>query len=83
MDEEEIPVVPITDKYAALFSTGMGREVLADILTACHFGCSLDPQEGGFEAGLWIGEYNVGVLIAKKSGFLKAVDSLLGLVDGQ
>ena len=74
-DEEKIP---IEEKYRAVFSQGFGREVLADILINLHWGVTLDadnPHE--------IGEYNAGLMIAGKAGFLKDIDSYLGIVEGQ
>ena len=62
------------DKYRALFTNQMGREVLADILMTCHFGGSLDPDNKA-----QIAEYNVGVVIAAKAGFLDQLQTILGM----
>ena len=53
----------VRDKYRAIFLTPMGMDVLADILTECHFGCTLDPENV-----VQISEHNVGVLILAKCG---------------
>lgn len=46
-------------KHRLLFSSGIGLEVLADILTRhCHFGSYLDPEDKAR-----IGQYNVGIAI--------------------
>ena len=50
-------------KYRWLFSSPMGREVLADLLTECHFGITLDPDNK-----VQVAEYNVGVMILTKCG---------------
>lgn len=50
-------------KYRHLFSSSLGREVLADILGECHFGSTLDPDNKA-----QVAEYNVGVLILAKCG---------------
>ena len=50
-------------KYRLVFGNAMGQEVLADILTMTHFGCTLNsdnPQQ--------IGEYNIGIGIMAKMG---------------
>jgi len=78
MDEGEIFVIPITDKYTALFGSGMGREVLADILISCNWGVTLDPNDPG-----QIGVYNAGLVIAGKAGLLDQIDLLLGIMKGQ
>jgi hypothetical protein len=62
-----------TDKYRAIFSNTLGREVLADILLMCHFGATLDPDNK-----TQIAEYNVGLMIAVKAGLIDQLKSLLG-----
>ncbi|MBU0599085.1 hypothetical protein KKF61_08955 [Patescibacteria group bacterium] len=52
-------------KYRSVFLNSIGREVLLDILTMCHFGCTLD-----FENPAAISEYNVGITILHKCGIL-------------
>lgn len=65
----------IRDKYRTVFSTGTGREVLADILLTCHAGKTLDPDNK-----VQIAEYNVGKVIMDKSGIMEIFfDTLLGL----
>ena len=56
---------PLTAKYRRVLTQGIGKDVLSDILTMCHFGATLDmnnPHQ--------IAEYNVGVAILKKCGIL-------------
>jgi hypothetical protein len=72
VDDQNEPT--IEEKYRALFNHGFGTEILADILMNCHFGITLDPDNKA-----QIAEYNVGIAIAAKAGFLEEVDSLLGL----
>lgn len=55
----------LTAKYRSLFlnSGTIGQDVLGDIMSMAHFGCTLNadnPQQ--------IGEYNVGVAILAKLG---------------
>ena len=53
----------IGSKYRYVFASPLGREVLADLLSECHFGETLDlsnPHK--------IAEYNVGVMVLAKCG---------------
>lgn len=51
-------------KYRCVFAgSAVGREVLGDILTICHFGSTLDPDNPS-----QIGEHNVGVTVLAKMG---------------
>ena len=60
MDEERKKII---NKYRKVLLSPLGREVLIDILTMCHFGQTLDS------ANLHqIAEYNVGVAILAKLG---------------
>ena len=82
MDEDElIPESPeeryareMRDKYRALFTSQVGREVIADILMTCHFCGTLDPENAAM-----IAEYNVGVTIAAKAGILLDLQRFLGI----
>lgn len=81
MADQETKEVPIQDKYRALFSTGLGMEVLDDILRICHFGEILNTENSAMVA-----RYNVGLVILTKclgSGNRDAVrdfiSSMLGL----
>jgi len=77
MDEEtpeEKSAREIQDKYRFVFGYDLGLEVLRDILITCHFGVTLDPDNK-----VQIAEYNVGIVIAAKSGFLDRVKNLLAL----
>jgi hypothetical protein len=70
----------IKDKYRALFGSGIGVEVLADILALCHFGSTLDPDNK-----VQVAEYNVGVSLLARCGILapdnfeSVIHALLGL----
>ena len=55
----------VGSKYRYVFSSSMGREVLSDILTKCHFGSTLDPDNKA-----QIGELNIGILILAECGIL-------------
>ena len=71
MDENQFEALQVKeeiwvgDKYKYLFSSPMGREVLADILAECHFGTTLNPDNK-----VQIAEYNVGIMILAKCGIL-------------
>jgi hypothetical protein len=52
-------------KYRLLFRQGIGRDVLTDILSLCHFGSTLDPDNK-----VQIAEYNVGIAILGRCGML-------------
>ena len=61
----------ITAKYrATLITSALGKDVLADILKLCHFGCTLDPDNK-----VQVSEYNVGVAILHRCGIF-AEDTL-------
>lgn len=63
------------DKYRTVFlNSPIGLEVLADILTTCHFGCMLDPDNK-----VQVSENNVGTAILHKCGIF-AEDTLLEVV---
>lgn len=51
------------DKYRLVFNSPIGQEVLSDILTMTHFGCTLNSENPQS-----IGEHNVGVAILAKMG---------------
>ena len=53
----------LSQKYRHVFLTPIGREVLADILSMCHFGCTLVPENPA-----QIAEHNVGVAILANCG---------------
>lgn len=56
------------EKYRAVFGISVyGKEVLGDILSTCHFGCTLDPDNPA-----QVGEYNVGVTVLAKMGVFSA-----------
>ena len=53
----------VSQKYRYIFLSPVGREVLADILADCHFGCTLDPDNK-----VQVAEYNVCINILAKCG---------------
>lgn len=54
----------IRAKYRETFvNSALGKDVLADILTRCHFGRTLDPDNK-----VQVSEYNVGVFILARIG---------------
>ena len=57
------PKESIEPKYRSIFGSPMGREVLADILTECHFGSTLNPDNPA-----QVAEHNIGVMILAKCG---------------
>jgi hypothetical protein len=52
-------------RYRNVFGTGEGKIVLHDLLTMCHFGVTLDPENV-----VQVAEYNVGLVVASKAGVL-------------
>jgi hypothetical protein len=73
-DEREIRLGEISKRYSNLFGTEQGRLVLGDILTTFHFGESLDPDNP-----VRVAEYNAGLLILAKTGFLDVIKLELGM----
>jgi hypothetical protein len=53
----------LSQKYRHIFLSPIGREVLADVLALCHFGCTLDPDNK-----VQVSEYNVAVTILSNLG---------------
>ena len=72
---------PLQGKYRHIFINPLGIDVLSDILSMCHFGCTLDPENK-----VQISEYNVGVAILAKCGifsdetFGQVVDALCSVI---
>jgi|WetSurSiteA1Bulk_404760.scaffolds.fasta_scaffold01891_2 hypothetical protein len=65
-------------KYATVFGSPLGREVLADILYRTHWGSTLDAENK-----IQIAEYNVGVYILARAGILQHMNkTILGLPEG-
>lgn len=64
----------IQQRYRNTFGSEEGRKVLGDILTMCHFGETLDPQDS-----VAVAEYNVGVTIARMAGALDLIYPQLGI----
>jgi len=57
-------MIEIVEAYRKTFlGTKFGKDVLADILRACHFGCTLDPDDK-----VVVAEHNVGMVILAKLG---------------
>lgn len=71
-------------KYRQVFHTGIGLDVLVDLLQELHYGSSLDPDNP-----LMVAEYNLAVLILAKCGvhsldnFRQLVGTMLGLGGNQ
>jgi hypothetical protein len=65
-------------EYRLTFLEGIGKNVLADILHTCHFGCTLSSE-------IQMIEYNVGITILWKCGILsgktleRVVDALCSI----
>ena len=54
----------IRAKYREVFLMNtLGQDVLNDILSMCHFGCTLDPENI-----VQVSEHNVGIAILHKCG---------------
>lgn len=64
-------------RYRNVFGTPEGRKVLGDILQMCHFGVPLDTSAP--EIKYIVGEYNIGIAIARMSGIMSAIDQLVGI----
>ena len=70
----------IGNKYRHVFSSPMGREVLADILTECHF-MEVPDASNPHKCG----EQGIGILILAKCGILgpdtkmRVIDALLNV----
>lgn len=60
--------------YKNVFSGEEGRVVLGDILTICHFGETLDPEDR-----VCVAEYNVGLTIARMAGVLNLIYTQVGI----
>lgn len=57
----------IQSKYRIVFLQGtLGQDVLQDILSLCHFGSTLDPDNK-----VQVAEYNVGVAILHRCGIFE------------
>lgn len=61
--EKADPDKDLQEKYRHLFLSGIGVDVLTDLLSICHFGRTLDPDNP-----VQISEYNVGVTILARCG---------------
>jgi hypothetical protein len=71
---EKQHVRDMLQRYKNVFGSEEGRLVLGDILTLCHFGETLDPNDPVQAA-----EYNVGVTILRTAGGLDSLYSQLGI----
>jgi len=70
----------LTAKYrTVLLERQLGRDVLADILANCHFGCTLDPDNK-----VQVSEHNVGVTILHQCGIFGkgTMDDVLRALSG-
>ena len=61
-------------RYKNVFSSTEGRIVLGDILTFCHFGETLNPDDS-----VAVAEYNVGLTIARMAGAMNLIYPQLGM----
>jgi len=61
-------------RYRNVFGSPEGRAVLGDILTTCHFGETLNPENP-----VQVAEYNVGLAIAFKAGVFKLIFPQMGI----
>jgi hypothetical protein len=53
----------LMEKYRLVFGSPVGQEVLADILTMTHFGCTLNPDNKA-----QVAEHNIGIAILAEMG---------------
>ena len=60
--------------YRNVFSSAEGQKVLGDILRENHFGVPLNSDVERVE-------YNVAIVIARKSGIMSQIDALAGIGD--
>jgi hypothetical protein len=65
----------IQTHYRNVFGSEEGRIVLGDLLTLCHFGETLDPNDAACVA-----TYNLGVVILRMAGGLDLIYGQLGLL---
>ena len=63
----------IKDKYRALFGSGIGVEVLADILALCHFGSTLDPDNKVASSDRGIAKLESGQYLSAKVDFSDSI----------
>lgn len=71
-DTEDPSQREMLQRYRNVFGTPEGRIVLGDILQMCHFGFGISSEEARIE-------YNVGIAIARMSGMMQAIDTLIGI----
>lgn len=76
MQEQRDPEQEMRQRYRNVFDTAEGRKVLGDILTAGHYGVTLDPDNK-----VQVSEYNFALVIATKAGVLEDIHTQLGMVD--
>lgn len=75
--EEEL-AGEMQQRYRNVFGTAEGRIVLGHILTAGHFGETLNPEDS-----VAVAEHNAAVLIARMAGALDPLWQHLGLTQEQ
>lgn len=72
---KKTPEEEMQQHYKNVFGTPEGRAVLGDILfSLCHFGAILDPDNPAR-----IGEYNVGIAIARTARAFDLIYPQLGI----
>lgn len=74
LQSEKQRVRDMMQRYRNVFGSNEGRIVLGDVLTICHFGDTLDPNDPVQAA-----EYNVGLTILRMAGALDAIYQELGM----
>ena len=66
----------LSQKYVLTFTSGVGLDVLQDILEMCHFGITLNKENQG-----QVAQYNIGVAILAMCGIYG--DELMNRVLGK
>ena len=68
MERQKQYLRDMAQRYKNVFSTPEGKTVLGDILTSCHFGETLNPNDP-----VEVAEYNTGLAILRSTGFLEVL----------
>lgn len=76
MQQLRDPEQEMRQRYKNAFDTSEGRKVLGDILTAGHYGVTLDPDNK-----VQVSEYNFALVIAHKAGVLEEIHTQLGMIE--
>ena len=73
--DEKLELEAMCRRYKNVFGSPEGRSVLSDILTTCHFGETLNPENP-----TQVSEYNTALVIAHKAGVFDLIYRQLGIV---